>query len=285
MPVAADAQAMVDLSDATAPQHWTYSELDSLADAVAGGLRAAGVAPGERVGLICSNSARAVAVLLGSMRAGCVAVPINPRAGAETLRFMCDDAAMTIVFSDAAGLGLVPANRQFLSLDGPQFESFLRGGAFEAFEPQADDPALILYTSGSTGRPKGVLLSHSSQVLIAAGYATAFMSECLDSGPAIVAAPLFHMNATVNTTHVFMLHGAFVLMPRFDAAGFIRCGARAYRVSLLSGVPTMTAHDGPGTRALARADLGNVKLVVDRFRAPVGHGTGAGACTVPGGRR
>ena len=58
---APEAEAVVDLSDPQAPRHWTYGELDALADAVAGGLRSAGVVPGERVGLVCGNSARAVA--------------------------------------------------------------------------------------------------------------------------------------------------------------------------------------------------------------------------------
>ncbi|MEP6971589.1 MAG: AMP-binding protein [Betaproteobacteria bacterium] len=186
---APDTLALVDLSDPARPRRWSYGEIDVLADAVAGGLRSAGIAPGERVGLVCSNSARAVAVLLGSMRAGCIAVPVNPRAGAEVLRFMCDDAAMAIVFADAAGLNGVPASRQFVRLEDPLFESFLYPASFVAFQPQPDDAALVLYTSGSTGRPKGVLLSHRSQLLIAAGYATPFMSECLASGPAIVAAP------------------------------------------------------------------------------------------------
>ena len=257
---APEAEAVVDLSDPQAPRHWTYGELDALADAVADGLRSAGVVPGERVGLVCSNSARAVAVLLGSMRAGCVAVPVNPRAGAETLRFMFDDAAMAIIFADVASLGVVPADRKFVRLDGPQFESFLRAGAFEAVETRPDDPALILYTSGSTGRPKGVLLSHSSQLLIAAGYATPFMADCLAAGPAIVAAPIFHMNATVNLTTTFLLHGALVLLARFDAVAFIDALA-TYRVSMLSGVPTMTALIAQEHEALARVDLSGIRLV------------------------
>jgi long-chain acyl-CoA synthetase len=263
---APDALAMVDLSDPARPKHWSYAEFDALADAVAGGLRRAGIAPGQRVGLVCGNSARAVAVLLGSMRAGCVAVPVNPRAGAETLRFMLVDASMAIIFADAASLRLVPADRQFLCLDGPQFESFLRYGAseafeaFEAFEPRPDDPALILYTSGSTGRPKGVLLSHSSQLLIAAGYATPFMADCLAAGPAIVAAPIFHMNATVNLTTTFLLRGALVLLARFEPVSFIAALA-TYRVSMLSGVPTMAALIAQERAALAHADLSGIKLV------------------------
>lgn len=255
------AMAVIDLSDAAGERRWTYGELDSLTDAVAGGLRAADIGPGARVGLMCANSARAIAVLLGAMRAGCVAVPLNPRAGSETVRFMCEDAELAIVFVDAAGREAVPPARRTVGLDTSAFETFLVRGPFEAVQPADTDPAMILYTSGSTGRPKGVLLSHESQARIAAGYATPAMVQCMAAGPAIVAAPIFHMNATVNVTLTFLLRGTLVVMARFDAPAFIDALSR-YRVSVLSGVPTMAAMIAQEPEALARADLGSVRLVV-----------------------
>jgi len=255
------AVALIDLSDPSQPRRWSYGALDALCDAVAGGLRAAGIGPGARVGLMCRNSARAVAVVLGAMRAGCVAVPVNPRAGADTVRFMCEDSAMTLVFADAAGREHAPAGLRRVPIDGDAFERFLAPGAFDAVVPDRDAPALILYTSGSTGRPKGVLLSHASQALIAAGYATPAMGACLAAGPSIVAAPIFHMNATVNVTLTFLMRGAMVLLGRFDARLFIEA-IQAHRVSVLSGVPTMTAMVAQETEALARADLSSVQLLV-----------------------
>ncbi len=258
---APEATAVIDLSESDSPRRWTYGELDALVDAVAGGLRAAGLLPGARVGLLCMNSTRAIAVLLGAMRAGCTAVPINPRAGLETVHYMCQDSAMALAFADATGRPVAPQGLRTLGLEGPEFDAFLRPGTFEATVPGPEDPALILYTSGSTGRPKGVLLSHRSQVLISAGYATPAMAECMAAGPAIVAAPIFHMNATVNITLTFLLHGAMVLMGRFEARAFIDA-LSTYRVAVLSGVPTMAALIAQEHEALARADLGSVQLLV-----------------------
>lgn len=255
------ATAVIDLSDPAGPHRWTYGELDALADAVAGGLRAAGVPVGAHVGLLSLNSTRAIAVLLGAMRAGCVAVPVNPRAGTETVHYMCQDSAMALAFADATGRAALPPGLRTLALDGPDFEGFLRPGPFPSTEPGPDDTALILYTSGSTGKPKGVLLSHRSQALIAAGYATPAMAQCMAAGPAIVAAPIFHMNATVNVTLTFLLRGAIVLMARFDARAFIDA-LSTYRVAVLSGVPTMTALIAQEREALARADLSAVRLLV-----------------------
>jgi acyl-CoA synthetase (AMP-forming)/AMP-acid ligase II len=258
------ATALIDLSDPAQPRRWSYGEFDILINAVARGLLAAGLQRGASVGVMAANSAYALAVMLGTMRAGLVSVPLNPRAGSEMLAYMVANSAVKLMFADEAAMPVamgLPGLGRVVALHGSDFTAFTCPGPFTSVVPTADETALVLYTSGSTGRPKGVLLSHSSQVLIAAGYATPFMAECLASGPTIVAAPLFHMNATVNTTYVFMLQGAIVLMPRFEVRGFIDAVSR-YRVSVLSGVPTMTAMMAQEQSALAAADFSNVKLVV-----------------------
>ncbi len=260
-----DALAVIELeADGSLRRRWRYGELDDLVNALARGLLARGLVRGDRVGVMAANSVHALAMMLASMRAGLVSVPVNPRAGAETLAFMSEDSALRLICADTDLLPLahlLPGGVPVLPLQGDGFAALADPGPFAAVVPAEDEVAMVLYTSGSTGRPKGVLLSHRSQVLIAAGYATEFMRECLNAGPSIVAAPLFHMNATVNTTHVFMLHGAFVLMPRFDVRGFIRA-VNDHRVSVLSGVPTMTAMMAQQREALAGSDFGNVRLVV-----------------------
>ena len=253
--------ALSDLSRPHATTDYTFDELNAMADAVARGLVAAGHGPGARIGLVGANSARVLAVLFGALRAGCVVVPINGRAGAETVAFMCADAALGLVFSDAQGRSAIPAGLATIPLDTDDYQAFVQPGAFEAVVPNERETAMILYTSGSTGRPKGVVLSHRSQTTIVAGYITPAMVECLRSGPAIVAAPLFHMNGLVFSMLTFHLRGSVVLMARFEAVSFIEALGR-HRVSVLSGVPTMTALIAQETEALARNDLSGVLLVI-----------------------
>lgn len=264
-----EALAVIEVqADGSLLRRWTYDQLDDLVNALARGLLARGLARGERVGVMGANSVHALAAMLATMRAGLVSVPVNPRAGAETLAYMAEDSALRLVLADTDLLpvaralpGAAAGTLPVLPLQGDGFAALADPAPFRAVVPSDDEVAMVLYTSGSTGRPKGVLLSHRSQVLIAAGYATDAMRQCLASGPSIVAAPLFHMNATVSATFVFMLHGAFVLMPRFDVRGFIHAVSE-HRVSVLSGVPTMTAMVAQQREALALADFGNVKLVV-----------------------
>lgn len=258
---APDAPAVIDVSNPEHERTWTYQEFEQRCNAVARALRSQGFARGDRIGLMCANSANALAVMFGAMRAGYVAVPVNPRAGADTLTFMAQDAQMRMVFCDRAHEPAVPSGFASQALEGDAFEDFLQAGPFEPVVPEKDETGLILYTSGSTGRPKGVLLSHASQVLIARGYCTSAMDDCLAAGPNIVAAPLFHMNATVNVTMTLLLGSAFVLMARFEPVRFIEAVHR-HRVSVISGVPTMAAMVALETSALRDADLSCVRLAV-----------------------
>lgn len=257
--VAPHTVALIDLADPAGERVWTYGELGARCDAVARGLLRDGLRRGDRVGLMCANSADALAVMLGAMRAGCVAVPLNPRAGAETLTYMARDAALRRLFVDPLFAAAAPSDVPTVTLHGPAFDAYVDPGPVATVAPSTDETALILYTSGSTGMPKGVLLSHASQVLIARAHCTPAMDACLAAGPTIVAAPLFHMNATVNVTTTLLLGGAVVLMPRFEPARFIAAIHR-WRVSVLSGVPTMTAMMALETAALREADLSCVRL-------------------------
>jgi long-chain acyl-CoA synthetase len=69
---------------------WSYAQLDRASDAVAAGLAAHGVDPGERVALLCPNGSEFAAAYLGILKAGAIVVPINlllhPSAAAFQLR-------------------------------------------------------------------------------------------------------------------------------------------------------------------------------------------------------
>src|SRR5262245_36980741 len=98
---ASDKTALIDVSDGAATQTYTFDDLDRLASGFAARL---GARRGERIGVLGANSAAYIAALLGIMRAGAVAVPINTRFPDSLVEFVIDDAALTHVFADAANL-------------------------------------------------------------------------------------------------------------------------------------------------------------------------------------
>ncbi|GAA0220485.1 hypothetical protein GCM10010492_18160 [Saccharothrix mutabilis subsp. mutabilis] len=133
----------------------TYRELDERSDAVAGGLRALGVAAGDRVGVCLERTAELVVTLLGVLKAGAAYVPTDPAYPAERLAYTAQDAALKLVVTRLAEFPGATA----VSPDVVVGDSVVESGS-------ADDPAYVIYTSGSTGRPKGVVVPHRNVIAL-----------------------------------------------------------------------------------------------------------------------
>lgn len=167
----------------------TYEELFRGACEVARALAAAGIGPGQRVAIWMEKSIDSLRVLLGSLLAGAVYVPIDPKAPALRALAIASDAEVSALALDplrrAHGEALrseLPSLRLLLfqgeapladdgATRGEAFASLARGLPLVPTDPQ--DPAYILYTSGSTGKPKGVVLSHRA--------ALSFVDWCLET--------------------------------------------------------------------------------------------------------
>ena len=137
----------------------SYAELDRRANRLAHRLRAAGIGPESRVGLLLDRSASMVAALLGVLKAGGAYVPLDPAYPADRIRFMVEDAGLALVLADAGpalrfpGLG-VPV----LPPDACADEGW--ADTAPAGTIHGDGAAYVIYTSGSTGLPKGVVVQH-----------------------------------------------------------------------------------------------------------------------------
>lgn len=239
---------------------YRFDRLDALANAVARGLSARGYARGDRIALLAANSVEFIAVVLGIMRAGLVAVPVNHRFPKALIEYVVADSGARLLFCDAAHASLGPA-------DVPQ-EPLARGidagldrlidpGEFASFQPRADEPAMMLYTSGSTGTPKGVLLSHAAHLWVVR---TRLQAMPLAQERALIAAPLYHMNALALALLTLASGATAVLLPQFTASGYIDAIER-YRCTWLTAVPPMIAMMLREQARLARADLSSVRVV------------------------
>lgn len=147
-------------------QRLSYRELDERANQGAHALAAAGVRPGDRVGVCLERSLELVVMLLAVLKAGAAYVPMDAAYPAERLAYTATDAGLAVVITESPDFPLLPGMRllrpdALQSSDGPATEP---AGVGCADEPAgvgcADDAAYVIYTSGSTGRPKGVVVSH-----------------------------------------------------------------------------------------------------------------------------
>ena len=142
-----DAVALTDGTDT-----WTYQELDERSDVLARGLRARGVASGDRVGVCLERGAELVAVLLAVMKAGAAYVPMDPAYPVQRLAFTAEDAGLHVIVS---------RSEQFPGVSPDDLT-----GAAELTEGDSGDAAYVIYTSGSTGRPKGVVVPHRNVIAL-----------------------------------------------------------------------------------------------------------------------
>ena len=170
----APSQAAVDGKD----QLVSYGELDALANRFAQALGAAGVAPGDRVGVHLPRSGRAIAAMLGAARAGAVYVPLDPSSPPARMKLIAADCGLrhVVIAPDLLANWIAAAacdgiDHFFLSAEAPAPVVSARVHAWAEIAattatplpPPSDNPddlAYLLYTSGSTGTPKGVMISH-----------------------------------------------------------------------------------------------------------------------------
>ena len=139
----------------------TYGELNRRANQVAHELIERGVGPDVLVGLSTERTLPMLVGLLGILKAGGAYVPLDAGYPQERLRFMIEDAELSIVLVQASLRDRLPEDSgTVMVLEGDAFDE----RSTENPEPRAGirNLAYVMFTSGSTGRPKGVCVEHRS---------------------------------------------------------------------------------------------------------------------------
>jgi long-chain acyl-CoA synthetase len=224
----------------------TYAELDAASARVAGLLRARGVNPGDRVGIMLPNVPQFAVVYYGVLRAGGVVVPMNVLLKQREVAFYLGDPQARVVFAwhecaNAAVAGAAEAGADVILVGAGEFEGLLGASEplAEVSQRGGDDTAVILYTSGTTGTPKGAELTHAGlarnvEILLAED-----MLGITSKDVVFGALPLFHAFGQACSLKTAISAGAcLALLPRFDAAKALGI-IESERVTVFEGVPTM----------------------------------------------
>jgi long-chain acyl-CoA synthetase len=225
----------------------SYSELREAAGRVTSLLSSAGVAPGDRVGIMLPNVPAFPMACYGVLAAGAVVVPMNPLLKSREVTYYLADSGAKVLFAwyssaGEAAKGAADTGTQVVTVDDPDMRSLLAGlfPVHTGVERADDDDAVVLYTSGTTGQPKGAQLTHANLTRNAALTA----QTLINAGPDDVVMgclPLFHVFGLTCGLNATIAGGAtLTLLPRFDAGRALDIIARD-RVTVFEGVPTMYA--------------------------------------------
>ncbi|MEU6074535.1 AMP-binding protein [Micromonospora sp. NPDC047074] len=216
-----------------------------------------------RVAVALGNSPDFVVSCLAALRAGLVAVPVNPGLTAPELRHVLADSGASVLIGTervrdlVAGLaGELPA------LVAVHTAPPVAQGGHPLPDRGGDDLALLLYTSGTEGRPKGAMLTHRA---LAANHEQVGRIDPPVVGPddtVLLALPLFHAYGLNAGLGAVVHHGATgVLVDALGPDAGLAEIAR-YRVTVLVGVPSMVAAWSTADGATLAAATASVRVVV-----------------------
>ena len=230
----------------------TFAELEARTAALAGAMLAAGLRPGQRVGLLFYNSIPLVETYFAALRVGLVATPVNFRLTGREMAYILNDSQCRALFfgpefSDAVAAVAADLEtvRFFVSPGGRgpdpcrDYEEMLASGAPASLsaEVNEDSPCQIMYTSGTTGRPKGAVITHRSVLWNL--HNTMYGREDRAGQISIIVGPLYHTAALNNhLTIQIALGGASVLVKKFEPEELLAIIARE-RANVISGSPAM----------------------------------------------
>ncbi len=142
---------------------WSWADLDKRADAVARGLRRAGVVAGDRVALLSDASAATIAVVHGIARIDAAVTPLRVGLTVAELSAAVEamDPRVIVIDSPLADVEL-ELNRPMLALADLVATIPGEGSDVAATTTDPDDASAVLLTSGTAGRPKAAILSTSA---------------------------------------------------------------------------------------------------------------------------
>ncbi len=256
----------------------TAAEFHSDVVAIAKGLIAAGIGPGDRVALMSRTRYEWTQVDYAILAVGAVCVPIYETSSAEQVAWILSDSgAKAIVVETQAHEGTVAGVREktealshIWQIDAGGLGELAAAGADVADEEIAKrrescgaaDMATIIYTSGTTGRPKGCELTHGNLLADTRNAVAGALTEVFDisGGSTLLFLPLAHSFARI--IQLGCLESATILGHTPDIAD-VQPDLASFRPTFILAVPRV--FEKVHNAAVAQAAESPVKARIFQF--------------------
>src|SRR3954454_19818453 len=238
--------------------HFTYAELNEGVDRLARALMAAGLEPGDRLGIWSPNCVEWLMLQFATAKAGVILVNINPAYRTSELEYALNQsgcrvlvAASSFKASDYEAMveevrDNLPALERAIFLGTTGWDELLAQAGEVSDEElreradtlQFDDPINIQYTSGTTGFPKGATLSHHN--ILNNGFFIGEFCHYTEADRVCIPVPFYHCFGMVLGNLACTTHGACMVIPEaaFEPRAVLET-VEAERCTSLYGVPTM----------------------------------------------
>jgi long-chain acyl-CoA synthetase len=238
---------------AQADDRWrpvTAEQFAARTAAVAAGLIAGGIRPGDRIGLMAATSLDWVICDFAVWAAGAVTVPVYETSSVEQIRWILSDSGAVAAFAgnarhaEAIKVAQVANLEAVWDLNGGGLDALARAGSGVTADQllrrravTAQTLATIVYTSGTTGRPRGCMISHSNLTeAVRAILAVPGVRDRVLAGDAcsLFFLPLSHILARV--VSLCLIH-AGQRAGYLPDAGQLPAALAAFRPTIVLGVP------------------------------------------------
>ena len=252
----------------------SYRELEEKSNCFAHSLQRLGVKKGEKVAMLLLNSFEVAITFFGTLKAGAILVPLNPRFTEKELKYILRDSEVKVVIcfgplikkieqvveketkiiTTPLPKGMVGFPKQLMlelwkigrilrkkSLGIPFKKLLQESPNYQKVRIKPDDLAVIQYTAGTTGQSKGVMITHKNIIAnVLQINAIAWTME-KSKETFLVIVPPFHVAGLVNILcWGIYLAAKQVLLPRFHPSEALEAMLK-YKPSFFFGVPAIFA--------------------------------------------
>jgi acyl-CoA synthetase (AMP-forming)/AMP-acid ligase II len=256
----------------------TFGEAHRRTNALAHGLRAAGIGEGDGVAIMCRNHRGFIDATVACSKLGASALYLNTAfAGPQIADVLDREAPVAVIYDEEfAGLlgGAGEQRKRFIAWHEPRanasagstpdpsvplIEELIAAGSTADLEPPVNRGRVVILTSGTTGAPKGAARKEPDSIEPIAAMFSKIPLRARET--TVIAAPMFHSWGFAHFTLALPLGSTLVLARKFDPEETLKAVAR-HRASALAVVPVMLQRMlelGPET--IARYDVSCLRVI------------------------